>query len=91
MPTPSLVSVPAPVPMMLSISVLPVPPTVLNGPTMPINPAPFVTELADNMLKYITRPLAEADARLLQALRSYDGTQDAGNLIGLAADALERR
>lgn len=50
-----------------------------------------VLALADSFLAYVSRPLILADARLVQAARDWNGGQDAGALIGLLADALERR
>jgi hypothetical protein len=47
-------------------------------------------EMADDFLTYLETPFREADAKLLAAARAYDGTQAAGPLIGMLADALER-
>lgn len=60
---------------------------IIDPGAQPVDPL----VLADHFLAYLHKPLVEADARLLTAARGYDGTQDAGNLIGLLADALERR
>jgi hypothetical protein len=47
-------------------------------------------EIADRYLSYLETPRREADARLLAVARMWDGTGDAGPLIGALADALER-
>lgn len=49
-----------------------------------------VTDRANELRHYLETPQREADERLLQAARGYDGTQDAGVLIGLLADTVER-
>lgn len=46
--------------------------------------------VADQMLAYLETPFRVADAKLIEAARGYDGRQDAGTLIGMLADALER-
>lgn len=49
-----------------------------------------VAETADQLLAYLETPFRSADAKLLDAARAYDGSQAAGPLIGMLADALER-
>lgn len=49
-----------------------------------------VQNMADKMLAYLETPFRVADAKLIEAARGYDGRQDAGTLIGMLADALER-
>lgn len=49
-----------------------------------------VAETADRLLAYLETPFRSADAKLLDAARAYDGSQAAGPLIGMLADALER-
>lgn len=47
--------------------------------------------LSDQLLAYVSRPIAEEHSKLIDAARSYDGTVNASALIGALADALERR
>lgn len=49
-----------------------------------------IAQVADQLLAYLETPFRSADAKLLDAARAYDGSQAAGPLIGMLADALER-
>lgn len=51
---------------------------------------PSIIGLSDRFLAYLETPFRQADAKLLEAARAYDGTQAAGPLVGMLADALER-
>jgi hypothetical protein len=55
------------------------------------DPGLWVEHEAGRFLTYVTEPQRQAEARLLEAARAFDGTQDAGALIGLLADALDGR
>lgn len=50
-----------------------------------------VTGMADRLLGYVNQPVQRAEEKLIDAARSYDGTQNAAALIGALADALEAR
>jgi hypothetical protein len=56
-----------------------------------LEPDKWALRAADQFLAYVDAPIAKASQELLDAARAYDGSQDAGALIGLMADALEGR